>query len=354
MTVQTYTPSPKPTPKKAVQGEKLRGYDKVARIPIKVIPTVEAPKKPDWIRVKLSSPAEVERIKGTLRKQKLYTVCEEAACPNLPQCFGDGTATFMIMGDICTRRCPFCEVAHGRPNPLDVDEPRHTAETILGLGLKYAVITSVDRDDLKDGGAGHFVEVIQESKALSPNCLIEILVPDFRGREKIAIDLLAETAPDVFNHNIETVPRLYKAFRPGSDYQHSLNLLKQYKARRSDVATKCGFMVGLGETEDEVYALLDDLKAHDVDIITIGQYLAPSKNHAPVDRYVHPDEFARYTEYGKKLGFFNIWANPMVRSSYFADRQYYGEDCPPPVRSSKVLAEEKLAKAERGEKVGCF
>ena len=179
-------------------------------------------------------------------------------------------------------------------------------------------------------------------------------MPDFRGREKMAIDLLAETAPDVFNHNIETVPRLYKAFRPGSDYQHSLNLLKEYKARRPDVATKCGFMVGLGETEDEVYALLDDLKAHDVDIITIGQYLAPSKNHAPVDRYVHPDEFARYTEYGKKLGFFNIWANPMVRSSYFADRQYYGEDCPPPVRSSKVLAEEKLAKAERGEKVGCF
>ncbi|STY90067.1 lipoyl synthase [Moraxella bovis] len=354
MTVQTYTPIPKPAPKKAIQGEKLRGYDKVARIPIKVIPTVETPKKPDWIRVKLSSPAEVERIKGTLRKQKLYTVCEEAACPNLPQCFGDGTATFMIMGDICTRRCPFCEVAHGRPNPLDVDEPRHTAETILGLGLKYAVITSVDRDDLKDGGAGHFVEVIQESKALSPNCLIEILVPDFRGREKIAIDLLAETAPDVFNHNIETVPRLYKAFRPGSDYQHSLNLLKEYKARRPDVATKCGFMVGLGETEEEVYALLDDLKAHDVDIITIGQYLAPSKNHAPVDRYVHPDEFARYTEYGKKLGFFNIWANPMVRSSYFADRQYYGEPCPPPVRSAKALAKEKLANAERGEKVGCF
>lgn len=354
MTVQTYTPSPKPAPKKAIQGEKLRGADKVARIPIKVIPNVETPKKPDWIRVKLSSPAEVERIKSTLRSQKLYTVCEEAACPNLPQCFGDGTATFMIMGDICTRRCPFCEVAHGRPNPLDTDEPRHTAETILGLGLKYAVITSVDRDDLKDGGASHFAQVISQSRALSPNCLIEILVPDFRGREQLALDILADTAPDVFNHNIETVPRLYKAFRPGSDYEHSLKLLKDYKARRPDIATKCGFMVGLGETEEEVYALLDDLKAHDVDLITIGQYLAPSKNHAPVERYVHPDEFARYTEYGKKLGFFNIWANPMVRSSYFADRQYYGEECPPPARSAKALAEEKLAKAERGETSGCF
>lgn len=325
-----------PAPKKPVQGEKLRGYDKVARIPIKIIPTETAPKKPDWIRVKMSSPAEVERIKKTLRKQKLYTVCEEAACPNLPQCFGDGTATFMIMGDICTRRCPFCEVAHGRPNPLDKDEPRHTAETIQGLGLKYAVITSVDRDDLLDGGAGHFVEVIKESRELSPNCLIEILVPDFRGRMEKALELLVETAPDVFNHNIETVPRLYKAFRPGSDYQHSLTLLKEYKARRPDIATKCGFMVGLGETEEEVYTLLDDLKAHDVDIITIGQYLQPSKNHAPIDRYVHPDEFARYTEYGKKLGFFNIWAAPMVRSSYFADKQYYGEDCPPPVRSKKA------------------
>ena len=204
----------------------MRGYDKVARIPIKAIPTVETPEKPDWIRVKLSSPAEVERIKGTLRKQKLYTVCEEAACPNLPQCFGDGTATFMIMGIFAHAVAHFGEVAHGRPNPLDKDEPKHTAETILGLGLKYAVITSVDRDDLKDGGAGHFVDVINESKALSPNCLIEILVPDFRGREQVALDLLTQTAPDVFNHNIETVPRLYKAFRPGSDYEHSFELIK--------------------------------------------------------------------------------------------------------------------------------
>lgn len=335
MTVEVFVPKKKEAPKKAIQGEKLRGYDKVARIPIKVIPTVATPKKPDWIRVKMSSPAEVARIKQKLRSQKLYTVCEEAACPNLPECFGDGTATFMIMGDICTRRCPFCDVAHGRPNPLDKQEPIHTAETIANLGLKYAVITSVDRDDLKDGGATHFAEVISESKKLSPNCLIEILVPDFRGRESLALDILSETAPDVFNHNIETVPRLYKAFRPGSDYQHSLKLLKDYKARRPDIVTKCGFMVGLGETEEEVYALLDDLRAHDVDLITIGQYLAPSKSHAPVDRYVHPDEFARYTQHGKALGFFSIWANPMVRSSYFADRQYYGEECPAPARAPR-------------------
>ena len=332
-------------PKRPEVGEKLRGHDKVARIPIKIIPTVETPKKPDWIRVKLSSPSEVARIKSTLREQKLYTVCEEAACPNLPQCFGDGTATFMIMGDICTRRCPFCDVAHGRPNALDELEPIHTAETIAGLGLKYAVITSVDRDDLRDGGAQHFANVIKESRQLSPNCLIEILVPDFRGREQVALDILSDTAPDVFNHNIETVPRLYKAFRPGSDYQHSLQLLKDYKARRPDIVTKCGFMVGLGETEEEVYALLNDLKAHDVDLITIGQYLQPSKSHAPVDRFVHPDEFDRYTAHGKKLGFANIWAGPMVRSSYFADRQYYGEPCPRPTRGANPLSEADMKKS---------
>lgn len=355
MTVQIVNPStiekPKRPPVKQPEvGEKLRGHDKVARIPVKIIPTVELPKKPDWIRVKLSSPAEVARIKSTLREQKLYTVCEEAACPNLPQCFGDGTATFMIMGDICTRRCPFCDVAHGRPNALDELEPIHTAETIAGLGLKYAVITSVDRDDLLDGGAGHFARVITESKNLSPNCLIEILVPDFRGRDKVALDILSETKPDVFNHNIETVPRLYKAFRPGSDYQHSLNLLKDYKARNPDVVSKCGFMVGLGETEEEVYALLDDLKAHDVELITIGQYLQPSKSHAPVDRFVHPDEFDRYTEYGKKLGFANIWSAPMVRSSYFADKQYYGKPCPRPARGSKPLSEADMANPV---KTGC-
>lgn len=357
--VKTYNPDeprhqsvkqPRPAdkkPKKAIQGEKLRGFDKVAKIPVKVIPTVDPLKKPDWIRVKLSSPAEVARIKQSLRSQKLYTVCEEAACPNLPQCFGEGTATFMIMGDICTRRCPFCDVAHGRPNALDKDEPRNTAETIQGLNLKYAVITSVDRDDLLDGGAGHFAEVITESRALNPNCLVETLVPDFRGRMDKALDILEATAPDVFNHNIETVPRLYKAMRPGSDYQHSLDLLKNYKARRPDIATKCGFMVGLGETEEEVYALLDDLRAHDVNLITIGQYLQPSKEHAPVERYVHPDEFERYMAYGKKIGFFNIWAGPMVRSSYFADRQFYGEDCPKPIRSKKAL-EAELAAGKTG------
>lgn len=357
-TVQTFAPSTPHTdrpiardksncdkPKRPEVGEKLRGHDKVARIPIKIIPTVETPKKPDWIRVKLSSPSEVARIKSTLREQKLYTVCEEAACPNLPQCFGDGTATFMIMGDICTRRCPFCDVAHGRPNALDELEPIHTAETIAGLGLKYAVITSVDRDDLRDGGAEHFANVIKESRQLSPNCLIEILVPDFRGREQVALDILSDTAPDVFNHNIETVPRLYKAFRPGSDYQHSLQLLKDYKARRPDIVTKCGFMVGLGETEEEVYVLLNDLKAHDVDLITIGQYLQPSKSHAPVDRFVHPDEFDRYTAHGKKLGFANIWAGPMVRSSYFADRQYYGEPCPRPTRGANPLSEADMKKS---------
>ena len=313
-------------------GEKLRGEAKTARIPVKVIPTTELPRKPDWIRVRLTAPAEVERIRDTLRAQKLHTVCEEAACPNLPECFGSGTATFMIMGDICTRRCPFCDVAHGRPKPLDQDEPRHMADTIAALGLKYAVITSVDRDDLLDGGAQHFVDCIRQTRDTSPQTLLEILVPDFRGRLDIALRIMAECPPDVFNHNIETVPRLYRAMRPGSDYQHSLSLLRLFKQTCPDIPTKCGLMVGLGETEAEVLALLDDLAAAQVDYITIGQYLQPSRHHAPVSRFVHPDEFARYTEYGHRLGFRNIWANPMVRSSYFADRQYRGEPCPPALR----------------------
>lgn len=311
-----------------ITGVKLRGAEKVARIPVKVIPTVEVPRKPDWIRVKMTAPDEVQRIKDTLRAQKLHTVCEEAACPNLPECFGGGTATFMIMGDICTRRCPFCDVAHGRPKALDADEPRHMAETIANLGLKYAVITSVDRDDLLDGGAQHFVDCILATRELSPNTLLEILVPDFRGRMDVALKIMAECPPDVFNHNIETVPRLYKAMRPGSDYQHSLNLLKRFKQERPDIPTKCGLMVGLGETEPEVLALLDDLKAHDVDYITIGQYLQPSKQHAAIDRFVTPEEFERYTAHGQALGFRNIWAAPMVRSSYFSDKQYYGEPVP--------------------------
>ena len=247
----------------------------------------------------------------------------------------------MIMGDICTRRCPFCDVAHGRPNALDADEPRHMAETIANLGLKYAVITSVDRDDLLDGGAQHFVDCIKEARALSPNTLLEILVPDFRGRMDIALRIMTECPPDVFNHNIETVPRLYKAMRPGSDYQHSLNLLKMFKEYCPDVPTKCGLMVGIGETEEEVLALLDDLHAHGVDYVTIGQYLQPSKEHAAIDRFVTPEEFERYTEHGQKLGFRNIWAAPMVRSSYFADRQYYGE--PVPAVRRKVDPAKKIA-----------
>lgn len=307
-------------------GVKMRGAEKMARIPVKIIPTDELPRKPDWIRVRVKNPGEVQRIKGLLREQKLHTVCEEAACPNLAECFGGGTATFMIMGDICTRRCPFCDVAHGRPNLLDADEPQHLAETVANLKLKYVVVTSVDRDDLKDGGAQHFVDCINAMRALNPNTKIEILVPDFRGRMDIALRLISECPPDVFNHNIETVARLYKAIRPGSDYQHSLQLLKRFKQERPDIATKCGLMVGIGEREEEVMALLDDLRAHDVDLITIGQYLQPSKTHAPVDRFVHPDEFDRYAAYARALGFRNIASGPMVRSSYHADLQFAGID----------------------------
>ena len=307
------------------QGVKLKGEAKTARIPIKVVQLDERLKKPEWIRVKSPSGARFHEIKDILRQQKLHTVCEEASCPNIGECFGSGTATFMIMGDICTRRCPFCDVAHGRPNALDPDEPRHLAETIANLKLKYVVVTSVDRDDLEDGGAQHFVDCIRETRALNPATKMEILVPDFRGRMDIALRIMRECPPDVFNHNIETVPRIYKAIRPGSDYQHSLQLLKRFKQECPDVATKCGLMVGIGETKEEVFAVLDDLKAHDVELVTIGQYLQPSKNHAPVDRFVHPDEFKEYAEYGRKLGFTNIWSGPMVRSSYHADRQYEGK-----------------------------
>ncbi|MCC2637143.1 MAG: lipoyl synthase [Moraxellaceae bacterium] len=306
------------------QGVKLRGAEKVARIPVKVVPTEELPRKPDWIRVRITNPGEVQRIKGLLRAQKLHTVCEEAACPNLPECFGGGTATFMIMGDICTRRCPFCDVAHGRPNALDADEPRHLAESVANLKLKYVVVTSVDRDDLKDGGAQHFVDCITAVRAGNPETKIEILVPDFRGRMDIALRLIGECPPDVFNHNIESVPRLYKAIRPGSDYQHSLDLLRRFKADRPDITTKCGLMVGLGETKEEVLAVLDDLRAHDVDLVTIGQYLQPSKNHAPVDRFVTPQEFEEYAAHGRAIGFRSIWSGPLVRSSYHADLQFAG------------------------------
>ncbi|AXQ22968.1 lipoyl synthase [Acinetobacter wuhouensis] len=317
-------------------GQKLRGADKMSRIPVKIIPTEQIPKKPEWIRAKISHPEEIAQIKSLLRQQKLHTVCEEAACPNLPECFGGGTATFMIMGDICTRRCPFCDVAHGRPNTLDINEPTHLAESVKNLNLKYVVITSVDRDDLADGGAQHFADCIHEIRKTSPDTLIEILVPDFRGRLDIALKILSETPPDVFNHNIETVPRLYRAMRPGSDYQHSLDLLKSFKQLRPDIATKCGLMVGLGEVEAEVIVLLNDLSDHAVDYVTIGQYLQPSKSHAPIHRFVSLHEFEHYQTHGQLLGFKNIWSAPMVRSSYFADRQFKGEAVPKPFSREKI------------------
>jgi lipoic acid synthetase len=309
------------TRKKVVQGEKLRGLDKVSRIPIKVIPTTEYQRKPDWIRVKVPVSPEVSRIKSMLRERKLSSVCEEAACPNLGECFSNGTATFMIMGDICTRRCPFCDVAHGRPNALDENEPRELAEAIAELGLKYVVVTSVDRDDLRDGGAKHFADCISETRRLSPAVRVEVLVPDFRGRMDVALEILAAEAPDVFNHNLETVPSLYKQCRPGSDYQWSLDLLKKYKDLRPDVLTKSGLMLGLGETPEELIQVMKDMRAHNIDMITLGQYLQPSKDHLPVDRFVHPDEFDEFGRIAKELGFVSVASGPLVRSSYHADKQ---------------------------------
>ena len=321
--LQTPTPNCK-RPNKVTPGEKLRGADKVARIPIKVEPTVTPLKKPAWIRVRLPSGGQVEKLKETLRENRLHTVCEEASCPNLPECFGRGTATFMIMGDICTRRCPFCDVAHGRPLGLDKDEPKHLASTIRKMKLKYVVVTSVDRDDLRDGGAGHFVECIQAIRAESPQTTIEILVPDFRGRMDIALKIMYKSPPDVFNHNLETVPELYRKVRPGSDYQWSLNLIKKFKALHPDIQTKSGLMLGVGETIDQIKQVLRDLKAHDCDMITLGQYLQPSLNHLAIDRYVHPNEFDELRLYGEQLGFNNVASGPMVRSSYHADKQAAG------------------------------
>jgi lipoic acid synthetase len=308
-------------PKKVVQGEKLRGAEKMARIPVKIIPTVELPKKPDWIRVKMPISPEITRIKNLLRKHKLASVCEEAQCPNLGECFSGGTATFMIMGEICTRRCPFCDVAHGRPNPLDENEPRELAEAVAEMGLKYVVVTSVDRDDLRDGGAAHFASCITEMRVRSPQLYIEVLVPDFRGRMDVALDILSETPPDVFNHNLESIPRLYKEIRPGSDYQWSLDLLKKYKERCPDVLTKSGLMLGLGETKEEVIAVLKDMRAHNIDMLTLGQYLQPSKHHLPVARFVHPDEFDELAKIAEELGFASVASGPLVRSSYHADKQ---------------------------------
>jgi lipoic acid synthetase len=278
------------------------------------------------MRIRLTASPKVQEIKNILRRHKMSTVCEEAACPNLHECFSGGTATFMIMGEICTRRCPFCDVGHGKPNDLDVDEPRNLAAAIQEMGLKYVVITSVDRDDLRDGGAQHFADCIREAKILSPGLQVEVLVPDFRGRMAPALDILSKTPPDVFNHNLETVSRLYREARPGANYAWSLKLLKEYKALNPLVKTKSGLMVGLGETKDELLRTLDDLREHDVDMLTVGQYLQPSVNHFPIDRFVHPDEFAEYTAYAESIGFKQAACGPLVRSSYHADKQARGED----------------------------
>ncbi len=300
---------------------KQKGAGKTSRIPIKIIPA-EKLAKPDWIRVKAASPTtRFYEIKDILRANKLVTVCEEASCPNIGECFGKGTATFMIMGDKCTRRCPFCDVGHGRPDPLDANEPENLAKTIAALKLSYVVITSVDRDDLRDGGAAHFVECIQRVRALSPTTQIEILTPDFRGRMDRALEILKLAPPDVMNHNLETVPRLYLEARPGSDYAYSLNLLKRFKEHHPNIPTKSGIMVGLGETDEEILQVMHDLRAHQVDMLTIGQYLMPSGDHIPVRRYVHPDTFKMFEEEAYKMGFQHAAVGAMVRSSYHADVQ---------------------------------
>jgi lipoic acid synthetase len=303
---------------------KQKAAAKLSRIPIKVMPG-EVLKKPDWIRVKAGSPTtRFYEIKDILRKNNLVTVCEEASCPNIGECFGKGTATFMIMGDKCTRRCPFCDVGHGRPDPLDVNEPANLARTIADLKLSYVVITSVDRDDLRDGGAGHFVDCIRETRALSPKTQIEVLVPDFRGRDDRALEILKAAPPDVMNHNLETVPRLYKEVRPGSDYQFSLQLLKKFKALFPNVPTKSGLMVGLGETDEEILTVMREMREHNIEMLTLGQYLAPSTSHLPVKRYVHPDTFKMFEEKAYEMGFKHAAVGAMVRSSYHADQQAHG------------------------------
>jgi len=300
---------------------KQKSAAKLSRIPIKVVPG-EILRKPAWIRVKAGSPTtRFYEIKDVLRSNKLVTVCEEASCPNIGECFGKGTATFMIMGDKCTRRCPFCDVGHGRPDPLDVNEPANLATTIAQLKLKYVVITSVDRDDLRDGGAGHFVACIQAIRDKSPQTQIEVLVPDFRGRDDRALEILKAAPPDVMNHNLETIPRLYKEARPGSDYQFSLNLLKKFKALFPDVPTKSGLMVGLGETDEEILAVMRDMRAHGINMLTLGQYLAPSSSHLTVKRYVHPDTFKMFEAEAYAMGFSHAAVGAMVRSSYHADQQ---------------------------------
>ena len=300
---------------------KQKAAAKLSRIPVKVVPG-EILKKPEWIRVKAGSPTtRFYEIKEVLRQNNLVTVCEEASCPNIGECFGKGTATFMIMGDKCTRRCPFCDVGHGRPDPLDVNEPDNLAKTIAQLKLKYVVITSVDRDDLRDGGAGHFVACIEKTRALSPATQIEVLVPDFRGRDDRALEILKAAPPDVMNHNLETIPRLYREARPGSDYAVSLNLLKKFKALFPSIPTKSGLMVGLGETDEEILQVMRDMREHGINMLTIGQYLAPSTSHLPVRRYVHPDTFRMFEAEAYKMGFTHAAVGAMVRSSYHADQQ---------------------------------
>jgi lipoic acid synthetase len=308
---------------------KQKSAEKTARIPIKIVPIEQVLKKPDWIRVKAASNnSRFAEIKKILRENELVTVCEEASCPNIGECFGSGTATFMIMGDKCTRRCPFCDVGHGRPDPLDMNEPHNLARTIAALKLNYVVITSVDRDDLRDGGAQHFVDCISQSRSLSPKTRIEVLVPDFRGRLEKALDVFSTNTamglPDVMNHNLETVPRLYKQARPGADYAHSLLLLKDFKERFPSIPTKSGLMVGLGETDEEILEVMRDMRAHNIDMLTIGQYLAPSGHHLPVQRYVHPDVFKEFEREAYAMGFTHAAVGAMVRSSYHADQQAHG------------------------------
>ncbi|GLS83559.1 lipoyl synthase [Paraferrimonas haliotis] len=316
-------------PEKLIPGVKLRDAEKVARIPVKVVPTEreEMLRKPDWLRVKLPAKThKIDAVKQAMRKHGLHSVCEEATCPNLAECFNHGTATFMILGAICTRRCPFCDVAHGRPLKPDPNEPKKLAETIRDMKLKYVVITSVDRDDLRDGGAQHFADCIREIRALSPHIKIEILVPDFRGRIDRALDIISQEPPDVFNHNLETAPRLYRKARPGASYQWSLELLQKFKQRHPDIPTKSGLMMGLGEENHEIVEVLKDLRAHQVEMLTLGQYLQPSKHHLKVERYVPPQEFDELKDIATELGFSQAACGPLVRSSYHADMQAQGKE----------------------------
>ncbi len=308
-----------------VTENKQRGAAKISRIPIQIVNNTAPLSKPDWIRIRVSNSPKVGELKNILRENRLHTVCEEASCPNLSECFNHGTATFMIMGDKCTRRCSFCDVAHGRPDPLDSEEPENLAKTIAQMQLRYVVITSVDRDDLRDGGAAHFSACLKAIRAKNPEIKIEVLVPDFRGRMEVALDEIAKQLPDVFNHNLETIPRLYKQARPGSDYQWSLRLLKEFKQRFPHVPTKSGLMLGLGETNEEIVDVLKEMRAHDIDMLTLGQYLAPSTHHIRVARFVTPQEFDELGNIAKQLGFTRVASGPLVRSSYHADKQAAGE-----------------------------